>query len=69
MPNKLENGNYNLISVKCNKISKEFLNVYQQSRISTTISGILASLGIMGAQLRALLKPFKHESAIVYGGL
>jgi len=59
VPNQSENGKYNLISGWFNKISKIFLRVCHRLGVQTGKTRIhcLESLGIMGAQSRAPLKP------------
>ena len=41
----------------------------KSATIGRPVSGGLPSLGIMGAQLRAPLKPLKHHDSMVPGGL
>ena len=64
--NQSKNGQYNLISVWFNKITKWFLCVHTPDWKNNIVR--LPSLGITGAQLGALLNPLAHHDTIVLRG-
>ena len=53
---------------KANKIGNE-CSAMPDWEISHRLSERLASLGIMGDKLRALLRPLPYDSAVMYGGI